>query len=100
MEPEKIVDNYNKELSRQIDGMKEDEAVELTKALVEYTNSIEPDEQQCENVIRFLERDDIPGQTLIEAVRDLSMGSMHSKLVSEKLAINLGRHIDQEGNFQ
>lgn len=97
MKPKEIVDGYSKKHSQQIDGMKEDEITELTTAVVEYTNSISPTEEQCQNVIHFLEHDKIPGEPLVEAVRNLSNGSMHGKLISEPLAINLGRAINLGG---
>jgi len=97
MKAEEIVNSYDKKYSQQIDEMEESEIAELTKAVVEYTNSIDPTAKQCQNVIHFLEHDKIPGEVLIESVRSLGMGSMHMKLVSERLAINLGRALKVGG---
>lgn len=91
MKPEEVVDSYNEELSQQVDGMKDDEITELLKGVVAHVNSIDPTKEQRRNVICFLEHDKIPGEVLIESVRSLGMGPMHGKLVSENLAINLGR---------
>jgi len=97
MKHEEIVSGYNEKHSQQIDEMEEDEIAELTKAVVEYTNSIDPDKEQRQNVIHFLEHDKIPGEVLIESVRSLGTGPMHGKLVSERLAINLGRALKVGG---
>lgn len=94
MKPKEIVDGYNEKHSQQVDGMKEDEIAALIEQVVEYTNSIDPTAEQCQNVVRFLEHDQIPGEVLIKSVRSLSIGSMSGKLVSEKLAINLGRALE------
>jgi len=100
MKPEEIVNGYNEKHSQGIDGMKEDEIVELIKKVAEYTNSIDPTAEQCQNVVRFLEHDKIPGEVLIESVRSLSEGSMRQRLISEQLAINLGRALDTDGNIK
>jgi len=97
IDPEKIVNDYDAVRADVLKPIKEGRTdifnvmIERVIALVSTFKSIQIGSNRHTNIIKLLEEDTVPKEMKHLATREFAKTAMKGKLVSEKLAIQLGR---------
>ena len=103
VDPEKICDDYpavREDVLKPIRNNRSDIFNVITERLIAYVAAMESSmtvgSKVHANIIMFLEEDIVPKEMKHLAVRELAKGKMKGKILSEKLAIQLGRVVGKK----